>query len=136
MMTSENFKLKSTREQIREPEASRTCSMGAKQWPFREQTLNPVSSRKEEQRPKPQPASAQTGKGYLAGTSFKKPDGQSPAPDREMSQLSSCPANLEAGHVLALHPSGAHSSKADRTTLVEEVIEQLRLARLRRHRPH
>jgi hypothetical protein len=102
MMSSEKRKFESTREQLRGPDPSRTCSMGAKRWPFREQILDPVSSPEKEPLLKPQPASAQTSEGYPADTSFKYPAGQSQAPDSEMPSIRSRPADLEAGNVFAL----------------------------------
>jgi hypothetical protein len=114
MTPSEKRKPKLTRDLIRDPAASLT----------------------EEQRLKPQQASGRPGNGYQPDSSFRKSTQQSEAADSGMSPLSSRPADLEGDEVFAFYPSGTPQSEADRPTLVDAVIEQLRQARLRRQRPH
>lgn len=114
MASSEKPKLKSTSDQVRDPFASLP----------------------DEQLQKRQQPSGQTSNGYLAGTSFEDSAGQPQPADSGMLPLSSRPADLQADNVFAFYPSCAQPSESDRPTLVDAVIEQLRLARLRRQRPH
>lgn len=72
----------------------------------------------------------------LTGTRFDSAAAHSPITNSDLSPLSSLPAELDGDKVFAFYPSGAHPDEADRPTLVDAVIEQLRQARLRRLRPH
>ena len=104
--------------------------------PSREQMQNPVTSLIEKQLLNLKPALEPTDGSHLAGTNFKTPEATLHAPNSDMPSLSSRPADLEPDNVFAFYPSGTDPSEADRPTLVDAVIEQLRQARLRRHRPH
>ena len=75
---------------------------------------------------------------YLTGTSFafstqgKDPSGSAEAP---LSVLVTVPDELESSNAFAAYPSGNPPDTAC-PTLADAVIEHLRLARLRRQRPH
>jgi hypothetical protein len=114
MASFEKRKTKSTRDQIRDPAASLTEAQLLKRQPSSEQSANP----------------------YLTDTSFKTPQQPSETADSGMSPLDSIPADLDGENAFAFYPSGGNPSEADRPTLVDAVIEQLRQARMRRQRPH
>jgi hypothetical protein len=114
MASSEKRKPKSTRDPIRDPADSVT----------------------EEQLLKLQQASGNTAPAYLTGTSFKTPQQQSETTDSSMSPFTSIPAHLDSDNVFAFYPSSGNPTEADRPTLVDAVLEQLRQARMRRQRPH
>lgn len=114
MTLSEKRKLKSTRHSIRDPGVSLT----------------------EEQLMKLQQASRRPSNGYQPDTSFGKPTQPSEAADSGMSPFANFPDELEGVNAMAFYPSGGNPSEADRPTLVDAVIEQLRQARMRRQRPH
>ena len=114
MTLSEKRKPKSTRDSIPDPVASLTA----------------------EQLRKLQQAAAQPCNGNLAGTSFGNVAQPSEAGDSGMSPFNSLPAELDGENAFAFYASGVNPSEADRSTLVDAVLEQLRQARMRRQRPH
>lgn len=97
---------------------------------------NRVTSLTEQKLLELQQTSGQTSDAYLIGTSFESSARQSQAAGSAMSPLSSRLADLDGDNALAFYPSGGNPPEADRPTLVDAVIEQLRQARLRRQRPH
>lgn len=114
MTSSEKRKLKSTGDSIRDPVVSLT----------------------EEQLLKLQQASRRPSNGYQPDTSCGKCTQQSEAVDSGMSPFANFPDELEDDNAMAFYPSDGNPPEADRPTLVDAVIEQLRQARLRRQRPH
>jgi hypothetical protein len=113
MTLSEKWKLKSAGDPIRDPVVSLT-----------------------EEQMKLQQASGRPGNGYQPDTSSGKSIQQSEAVDSGMSPFANFPDELEDGNAMAFYPSDGNPSEADRPTLVDAVIEQLRQARMRRQRPH
>jgi len=136
-MTSENSKPKSSRKQRHDAAARRADEHPLQLQPESGFSFLWFEGISDEQPPKPQPARGQSGDGYLAGP-LENPVRSSSATVGDLSPLprSGHPAELAAGEVLALYPSGFHPSEVNRPGLVEAVIEQLRQARLRRQRPH
>jgi hypothetical protein len=72
----------------------------------------------------------------LAGTRFDHAPTHSQITNSGLPPLNSLPAELDTDKVFAFYPSVGDPAEADRPTLVDAVIEQLRQARLRRLRPH
>jgi hypothetical protein len=114
MASSEKRKPKSTRDPIRDPAGSVT----------------------ENHLLKLQQASEESASSYLASTSFRTPQQQPETADSELSPFTSIPAHLDSDNAIAFYPSAGDSSESPRPSLADAVIEHLRLARLRRQRPH
>lgn len=113
-----------------------TSSEKRKPKSIRNETRDPVAGFTEQQLLKLRQASGQPGNMYPTGTDFRKSAQRSETADIGMLPFTGFPDALEGDNAFVFYPSGGHPSEADRPNLVDAVIEQLRLAKLKRQRSH